>query len=144
MLQQSSKPSHSENETNKGPLSTSRVQIYFPLCLYGSSSTIGTSIWVRSLRHEGSIKSLLSLCTHRAMPPNGTVGGSWSEERAEPTPLRVLLVVLELTEGQVWLCLLPMPMEPETLAAVAAGCLGLMNLGCSKSRIPDCFRKCLF
>lgn len=80
------------------------MDLFLSLCLYGSSSTIGTSIWVRSLRHEGNVKSLLSSQTHMAMPPNGTDGGSWSEARAEPTPLCVLPLALELAEGQVWLC----------------------------------------
>lgn len=78
----------------------------------------------------------------RATPRD--IGGSWSEVRAEPAPLHVLLLVLELREGQVWHCLLPTLMETETLAVATAGCLGLMNLGCSTSHIPDCFRKSLF
>lgn len=81
-----SKPSHSENQTNKGPLCTTREQIYFSLCLYSSSNTIGTSIWAPFLRHEGNTKSLLPSCIHTVVPPSGTISGSWSEVRAEPTP----------------------------------------------------------
>lgn len=85
-LQQSSKPSHSENWTNKGSLCTTRERIYFSPCPYSSSNTMGTSIWARFLRHKGNTKSLLPSCIHTAVLPNGTIGGSRSKVRAEPSP----------------------------------------------------------
>lgn len=100
VLQQSFKPSLSGNQTNKGSLCTTREQIYFSLCLYSSSNTIGTSIWAPLLRHEGNTKSLLPSCIHTIMPLNG----SWSEVRAEPTPPRVQRAGVALPPPHTWSC----------------------------------------